>query len=115
MKTISLLVSLSIFANCAIAQTVLAKTGSKVSQADAQIALDFHNKVRKDVGTVPLKWSAELAQYAQAWADNLANTGCDMKHRPNSGEWKQIHGENIFWGSGKDYRTSSGFIRNHPS
>lgn len=80
MKTIFLLVFLSIVANCAWAQTVPATTGSKVSQADAQIALDFHNKVRKDVGTDPLKWSAELAQYAQTWADNLAGTGCEMKH-----------------------------------
>jgi pathogenesis-related protein 1 len=86
-----------------VAQTVPSTTGSKANQKDAQEALDFHNKVRKDVGTKPLQWSTELAKYAQAWADNLANTGCDMKHRPHAGEWKQIHGENIFWGSGAGY------------
>jgi pathogenesis-related protein 1 len=89
-----------IFSN---AQKVPTITGSQVTQPAAQEALDFHNKVRKDVGTPPLQWSLELAKYAQAWADNLANTGCDMKHRPHSGKWKQIHGENIFWGMGAAY------------
>ncbi|GHM98674.1 hypothetical protein WSM22_01640 [Cytophagales bacterium WSM2-2] len=80
-------------------QNVPEATGSKVSQKDAQSALDFHNKVRKDVGCPPLEWSAELAMYAQAWADNLAKEDCKMKHRPREGKWKQIHGENIYWGS----------------
>src|SRR5688572_28011106 len=83
------------------AQTVPAVTGSNASQKDAQIALDHHNKVRKDVGTPPQEWSVELAKYAQAWANNLANNkNCKMEHRPYSGEWKQKYGENIFWGSG---------------
>jgi len=83
----------------ALSQTVPTTTGSKVSQADAQAALDFHNKARKDVGSPPLEWSKDLAKYAQAWADHLAKENCQMKHRPHEGEWKQIHGENIFWGS----------------
>lgn len=87
----------------AIAQTVPANTGSKVSQVQAQAALDFHNKVRKDVGTPALEWSVELAAYAQVWADNLAENKCAMKHRPHSGEFMQLHGENIFWGSASSY------------
>lgn len=87
----------------ACGQTVPSETGSKVTQDDAQQALDFHNKVRKDVGAPALQWSAELAQYAQAWADNLAKKGCKMEHRPDAGEWKQQHGENIFWASGGSY------------
>jgi hypothetical protein len=78
-------------------------TGSSISKQEAQEALDFHNKVRKDVGTVPLEWSTELAAYAQAWADNLAKRNCAFEHRPHSGEFKQIHGENIFWGMGSAY------------
>ncbi|MBS1488494.1 MAG: SCP-like extracellular [Bacteroidetes bacterium] len=80
-------------------QQVPAVTGSKISQEDAQKALDFHNRARKEVGTQPLVWSAELAAYAQAWADHLANGTCEMEHRPHEGEWKQVHGENIYWGS----------------
>jgi uncharacterized protein YkwD len=86
-----------------IGQTVPAVTGSKTKQFDAQAALDFHNKVRKEVGSSTLEWSAELAAYAQEWADNLAKKDCKMEHRPNEGKWKRIYGENIFWGSGAEY------------
>ena len=85
------------------AQVVPDKTGSKISKADAQAALDHHNKVRKDVGSPSLQWSIELAEFAQKWADHLASEGCLMKHRPGSGEWKQQYGENIFWGSASSY------------
>lgn len=103
MKRTAALLTFTLFVVLSHAQKAPANTGSQVKQPAAQEALDFHNKVRKDVGTAPLQWSTELAAYAQAWADNLANTGCNMKHRPHSGEWKQIHGENIFWGSGLAY------------
>lgn len=97
-----------IFAPIAIfAQKVPASTGSKMSQADAQAALDFHNKVRKDVGSPPLVWSAELAKYAQAWAEHLTKNGCKMKHRPEDGKWKRIYGENIFWGGSAVYNATS--------
>jgi pathogenesis-related protein 1 len=79
-------------------QVPVSKTGSKVSAADAKAALEFHNKVRKEVGVPELQWSKELAAYAQQWAEHLA-IECKMKHRPNSGEWVQQYGENIFWGS----------------
>jgi uncharacterized protein YkwD len=85
------------------AQEVPDKTGSKISKTDAQTALDHHNKVRKDVGSPPLQWSAELAEFALQWADHLVSEGCLMKHRPMSGEWKQKYGENIFWGSASSY------------
>src|SRR4051812_45129568 len=84
-------------------QAVPTKTGSKVSQKDAQAALEFHNKVRKDVGVPALQWSKELAAYAQEWADHLAAKGCNMEHRPRSGTWAQQYGENIFWGSSDVY------------
>jgi uncharacterized protein YkwD len=85
-----------------IAQNGPLKTGSKVLVKDAQEALDFHNKVRADVGSPPLQWSEELSRYAQAWADHLASE-CNLEHRPHSGPWAQKHGENIFWGSGEEY------------
>ncbi|MGC4022624.1 MAG: CAP family protein [Cyclobacteriaceae bacterium] len=98
-----------IISRLAIGQVVPQKTGSNVSQEDAQAALDFHNKARKDVGSPPLEWSQELAEYAQAWADNLAkNNDCQMKHRPrDGGKWNQIHGENIFWGSASSYNAKN--------
>lgn len=98
MKYGMLLIGL-LFIGQIFAQTVPLFTGSSVLQKDAQLAVDFHNKVRKDVGASPLQWSEELAIFAQAWADHLASQGCNMQHRPYSGEWKQIYGENIYWGS----------------
>src|SRR5687767_14668107 len=81
-------------------QTIPEKTGSKVKKEDAVEALKLHNKVRKDVGVVPLQWSAEAAAFAQAWADQLAASGCKLKHRPYSGTWAQKYGENIYYSSG---------------
>jgi pathogenesis-related protein 1 len=83
-------------------QDIPANTGSRISQQDAQKVLNYHNEVRKKVGSPNLKWSPDLARYAQAWADQLSET-CKMKHRPTSGQWKQQYGENIFWASNHDY------------
>jgi len=104
-KNISHLILLfSITITTVFSQTVPDKTGSKVSQEDAQAALDFHNQVRKDVDSPPLEWSTELAKYSQAWANHLAQeNNCNMQHRPSEGEWKQVYGENIFWGSASSY------------
>jgi pathogenesis-related protein 1 len=85
------------------AQTVPAETGSVVTQQVAQEALNFHNKVRKEVGVGPLVWSAGLAAFAQKWAENLAQKGCKMQHRPYNGEWAQRYGENIYWGKGRAF------------
>jgi len=95
--------SFCVFSFSSFAQRVPVKTGSKILQKDAQEALDFHNKVRHDVGSKSLQWSNELAAYAQSWADHLSSTDCEMKHRPGKGQWAQKYGENIFWGSGEDY------------
>ncbi|MCD6069078.1 MAG: hypothetical protein K0S33_3904 [Bacteroidetes bacterium] len=78
------------------------KTGSKVTEEDMKKALAVHNKARKAVGVPALVWSADLAKYAQAWADQLA-AKCKMQHRPHAGKWKQLYGENIYWGSTSSY------------
>lgn len=103
MKKLVFFIVFAVFSTQLLSQTVPTNIGSKATKEEAQAALDFHNKVRKDVGVEPLEWSAELATYAQAWADHLAADNCDMKHRPRSGEWIQKYGENIFWGSGNGY------------
>jgi len=76
-------------------------TGSKLTSEEVQNLIALHTKIRAEVKTQPLTWSKELAAYAQKWADHLAATKCDLAHRPSSGEWKQIYGENLFTGSAK--------------
>jgi pathogenesis-related protein 1 len=98
MRTL-LLCFLTLILNRAVSQDLTPGTGSSISIDQAKASLDFHNKVRKEVGVPPLEWSVELSAYAQEWADQLASQGCKPKHRPHSGQWKQQHGENIFWGS----------------
>lgn len=102
MKNYQVLLSIFLlFSFSAQAQTVPSLTGSLLSQQEAQDALDVHNKARKDVHVTPLTWSAELAVFAQTWADYLAKNGCNMKHRPSSGLWAQLYGENIYWAKGR--------------
>lgn len=81
-------------------------TGSKVVQQEAQAALDFHNKVRKDVNVPNLEWSRELSAYAQLWATKLANDGCKLEHRPSTGKWARTYGENIYFGTTKGLTAS---------
>lgn len=57
--------------------------------------LKVHNDARKAVHVPPLQWSAELAAYAQAWADQLAAQGGNMIHRTGS-----PYGENLASGRG---------------
>jgi len=64
--------------------------------------LSSHNQVRAKHNVQALTWSNSLAQYAQQWVNNLAQTqNCEMLHRPHDsdGEFQQIHGENLFWAS----------------
>jgi pathogenesis-related protein 1 len=97
MKQCTIIAALCLWVFVAQAQ-VPEQTGSSVSKAEAQLALDFHNKARKDVNVPPLTWSTTLAAYAQAWADELKAKECNVHHRPNNN-----YGENIFWGLGADY------------
>lgn len=65
-----------------------------LSPQDIQAITSYHNKVRADVGVAPLTWSDAIAGHAQQWAEQLAISGCRMKHRsPNS------YGENLFQGT----------------
>lgn len=73
---------------------------SALSQQEISSLLAVHNQARAEVGVAPVSYSSSLAAYAQAWADHLASSGCQMKHRPSSGPWAQIYGENIAMISG---------------
>jgi pathogenesis-related protein 1 len=78
------------------------ETGSALSAKEAADVVEFHNKVRRQVGIEPVKWSPELARFAQEWADEVARTG-KVAHRPREGEGRQRYGENIAWGWGGGY------------
>jgi pathogenesis-related protein 1 len=69
-------------------------TGSALPDKEAKEVVEFHNKVRKDVGVGPVKWSPTLAKFAQEWADHLAENG-ELEHRPANGKNAQKYGENI--------------------
>lgn len=56
--------------------------------------LQRHNALRARHGVPPLAWNAQLASYAQQWAQENARTN-NMQHRPNN-----KYGENIYWTSG---------------
>jgi hypothetical protein len=80
-----------------------ASIGSDLSPQEVRQLIRLHNKIRADVGVGPVAWSKKLAIYAQQWADHLAATNCELEHRPNSGRWKQKHGENLFMGTAGYY------------
>lgn len=61
--------------------------------------LSSHNFEREKVGVEALRWSPELAQSAQRWADHLAATG-QFEHAPEDPVSPQ--GENL-WAGSKGY------------
>lgn len=61
--------------------------------ADPAAMVAAHNRWRSEVGVPGLKWSDELADVAQGWADRLAGENCAMYHSGNG------YGENIYQAS----------------
>jgi pathogenesis-related protein 1 len=62
--------------------------------------IETHNQIRTKLSVSDLTWSDNLAGYAQIWANHLATENeCKIKHRPQSGEYAQRYGENIYWSS----------------
>lgn len=58
-----------------------------------------HNKARAKLGLPPLKWSNKLANYASWWG-HQQQVSCELVHS------RSDYGENLFWGSGKDWKPS---------
>ncbi len=77
--------------------------GSNLSDQQVCLILQHHNRARAEVRVGPLTWSADLAAYAQEWADHLAAYKCDIEHRPETGNFKQQYGENLFMGTADAY------------
>ena len=94
------------FLAAAILATLDTEAQSDTSSVSIKQILDAHNAYRADVGAPALKWSTDLAAYAQAWANELAaNRSCNVQHRPSdeNDPWKQKYGENIYWGGGTNW------------
>lgn len=71
-----------------------------IEPANMQSMLATHNQVRASVGLPVLRWSGQMAAYAQQWADYLsANNGCQMKHRSHAHANLLTVGENLYWAS----------------
>ena len=71
--------------------------GQAAAQGRGQLQQELllaHNQVRARVGVPPLAWSAELASYAQEWAERLIERR-EFGHRPVT-----PLGENLFAISG---------------
>jgi uncharacterized protein YkwD len=63
--------------------------------ASARVTLlSLHNRHRAAHCAPPLVWSAQLAGFAQAWANRLAGKGCRLEHRTRS-----PYGENLAAGT----------------
>jgi len=74
----------------------------------------LHNQVRQKQHLLPLQWSNKLARHAQEWADYLAaHNQCKMQHRPLTGYYRRIYGENILWASPRHW-LSSGYVEIQP-
>ncbi len=81
-------------------------TNPTANSINSQQILSAHNAYRSELGLPSLTWSEELATFAQAWANELANNrGCQLIHRPyeSNSPWSQQYGENIFSGSSPSY------------
>ncbi|GAA3546072.1 CAP domain-containing protein [Zobellella aerophila] len=64
-----------------------------LSVDERQGLLAYHNRVRAEVGTPPLRWSDAASAQAERWARVLAGR-CDIEHSQGSG-----FGENLFMGT----------------
>ena len=56
--------------------------------------LDRHNELREKHGAPAMKWSGEIRQWAQEWAEKIAREDRMYHRQPNK------FGENIYWISG---------------
>ncbi|HTR88106.1 MAG TPA: CAP family protein [Reyranella sp.] len=63
--------------------------------------VERHNALRARHGASPLRWSPDIAAYAEAWAEENARTN-RMHHRS-----EHRYGENIFWVSGGPLRATT--------
>jgi len=73
------------------AANLAGNTGSKLDAAQAQQLVNYHNQKRQEVGTGPVSWSTQIAQFAQRRADTIARTK-NFSHLPQG---QNPYGENL--------------------
>jgi pathogenesis-related protein 1 len=75
--------------------TIAAPPASSADPSDPAMSaiVDAHAARRLAHCAAPLEWSASLARTAQAWADHLASSGCQLEHSQNA------YGENLAAGT----------------
>lgn len=73
--------------------------------------LAAHNAARQEVGLADLTWSAELAAYAQEWAEQLLREGGGLRHRPAADLASRDAGENL----SSSQSSAPGGAMQHPS
>ncbi len=97
-------------------------SGSKLSNEEIQDIVRFHNDARRDVGVGSLVWDANIATYAQEWADFLKdNKNCEIfdrannsdHHRSTLGRKEKNWGENLAWGIGSPSMSFSSIVDAH--
>lgn len=71
--------------------------GASAESINKAEMVNAHNKWRSEVGVANLVWSNRVARVAQAWANQLKNEGCAMRHSPR--RRRQSYGENLYWAS----------------
>jgi hypothetical protein len=62
--------------------------------------IEAHNAVRNrtNADLPPMRWSKQAAEQAQAWANTLAEQGCEMRHNPDLRDHGQnLYGQNLYW------------------
>ncbi|RMF62428.1 MAG: hypothetical protein D6742_20230 [Cyanobacteria bacterium J069] len=74
---------------------VAQRRANRSADAFVDTLLASHNRYRAELNLPPLEWSADLAQNAQGWADELAERGGRrLEHSQGTGE-----GENLWMGT----------------
>jgi pathogenesis-related protein 1 len=99
-RSLSFLIA-ALLASPVVAQTVPTRV-SQLTADEIREIITRHNEARRAVGTPPLTWSPTLANFAQAWADEIARTG-KVEHRPYEEGATVFYGENLAVGFGPGY------------
>ena len=71
-----------------------AATTAQNSEQDLGQAMDVVNRARAGQNVQPLSWSADLAAYAQLWANEMASGREPFEH--SSGAYRPGQGENLY-------------------
>ncbi|MEB8433073.1 pathogenesis-related family 1 protein [Cocleimonas sp. KMM 6892] len=86
---------------------------SAPKRVNSEEFLAAHNRARAAEGVPALVWSEDLARYSKQWAEELNRTkSCDIVHRPGSGKFKQLYGENLYYASALNWSSGKKQIQN---